>query len=78
MEEGIRLTSQRGKYEAPFAEFSLVNEYVILAQSSDGLRPTIPPDSPPAYVAIYNRCVSAEPEERPTAARVAEIVGVRI
>lgn len=66
----------RNKYEQPFAEFSLVNEYVILVQASEGLRPTIPKGSPPSYVEIYKNCVKPEPEDRPTARQVAAIVSV--
>eukprot|EP01127_Copromyxa_protea_P020199 TRINITY_DN6713_c0_g1_i1.p1 TRINITY_DN6713_c0_g1~~TRINITY_DN6713_c0_g1_i1.p1 ORF type:complete len:893 (+),score=139.48 TRINITY_DN6713_c0_g1_i1:40-2718(+) len=62
------------KYEQPFAEFSLVNEYVVLVQASDGLRPTIPKNSPASYVDVYNTCVRGEPEERPTATQVASII----
>jgi len=59
-----------GKYEQPYAEFSLQFDFQIIVQSSMGLRPNIPIDTPRRFVDLYISCINANPDLRPTANEV--------
>eukprot|EP01126_Amoeba_proteus_P042756 TRINITY_DN4659_c0_g2_i12.p1 TRINITY_DN4659_c0_g2~~TRINITY_DN4659_c0_g2_i12.p1 ORF type:complete len:680 (-),score=174.16 TRINITY_DN4659_c0_g2_i12:695-2734(-) len=64
-------TCMKKVYEQPFSEFKLANDFAIIIQSAEGLRPTIPEGSPMNFVRIFQKCVCETPEERPTATEVA-------
>jgi len=59
-----------GKYEQPYAEYSLQFDFQIIVQSSMGLRPNIPIGTPRSFVDLYINCINANPDLRPTANEV--------
>eukprot|EP01127_Copromyxa_protea_P005958 TRINITY_DN15780_c0_g1_i1.p1 TRINITY_DN15780_c0_g1~~TRINITY_DN15780_c0_g1_i1.p1 ORF type:complete len:822 (-),score=147.78 TRINITY_DN15780_c0_g1_i1:34-2499(-) len=55
------------KYQQPYQEFSFTLDFQIIVQTSQGLRPSIPPGVNNDLVDLYLDCVSQDPEIRPTA-----------
>jgi hypothetical protein len=56
-----------GSHTRPFAEFKHINhDFQIIIQAAKGLRPTLPFTTPRPLVKLYEDCVAADPDARPT------------
>jgi len=57
------------KYQQPFSEFPDIKMdfQIIIQVAKFGKRPTIPVSTPPPLRKLITRCLSAEPDDRPTA-----------
>jgi len=58
-------------YEDPYSEFNISYDYSLIYQTSRGLRPNIPKDTPQLIVELYLECVNGDPESRPSSLDVA-------
>lgn len=67
-----------GKYEQPFAEYGLAVEYAIIVAATSGKRPTLPNGTPNQIAQAYLKCVHPDPNERPTAAQLGDMIRVCI
>jgi len=62
----IRLLTR--KYLQPYKEYpQIVLDFQIIVQAANGLRPSLPEETPHKLVKLYKRCINGEPEKRPTA-----------
>lgn len=62
-----------GSHTRPFAEFKHINhDFQIIIQAAKGLRPTLPFSTPRLLVKLYDDCVAADPEARPTCQEIIE------
>jgi len=62
-----------GTHTRPFAEFKHINhDFQIIIQAAKGLRPTLPFSTPRLLVKLYEDCVAADPDARPTCAEIIE------
>uniref|UniRef100_A0A6B2L552 Protein kinase domain-containing protein n=1 Tax=Arcella intermedia TaxID=1963864 RepID=A0A6B2L552_9EUKA len=66
----------KGKHSKPYAEFpDLKYDFQVFIQASkNNRRPTIPPECPNKVQELIERCWSKEPEERPSAADLCNIL----
>eukprot|EP01111_Echinosteliopsis_oligospora_P019348 TRINITY_DN933_c0_g1_i1.p1 TRINITY_DN933_c0_g1~~TRINITY_DN933_c0_g1_i1.p1 ORF type:complete len:381 (-),score=91.57 TRINITY_DN933_c0_g1_i1:479-1621(-) len=56
-----------GEYHRPFSEFTHIKmDFQIMLNSKEGVRPTLPGNTPPALKALYQATVSQAPEDRPS------------
>jgi len=62
------------KYEQPYGEYGLSYDFQIIVQSSMGLRPNIPNNTPKPFVDLYLRCVDGSPDARPDAQEVVDVI----
>lgn len=62
-----------GSHTRPFAEYKHINhDFQIIIQAAKGLRPTLPFSTPRLLVKLYEDCVAADPEARPTCQEIIE------
>eukprot|EP01112_Ceratiomyxa_fruticulosa_P009777 TRINITY_DN2565_c0_g2_i1.p1 TRINITY_DN2565_c0_g2~~TRINITY_DN2565_c0_g2_i1.p1 ORF type:complete len:315 (+),score=51.74 TRINITY_DN2565_c0_g2_i1:796-1740(+) len=54
-----------GKYMRPYSEYKHVElDFQIVLSAANGLRPTLPENTPQVIAGLYRTCVSAEPSDR--------------
>jgi ankyrin repeat protein/tRNA A-37 threonylcarbamoyl transferase component Bud32 len=69
----IRVT--KGHYEQPFSEYKQLQfDFQILVQAAQGLRPTLPDNTPAAIAEVFKKCCDAKPESRPSAKEVVQLL----
>eukprot|EP01112_Ceratiomyxa_fruticulosa_P004101 TRINITY_DN1445_c0_g1_i1.p1 TRINITY_DN1445_c0_g1~~TRINITY_DN1445_c0_g1_i1.p1 ORF type:complete len:727 (+),score=136.48 TRINITY_DN1445_c0_g1_i1:310-2490(+) len=62
-----------GEYARPFSEYNHIKvDFQIMLNSKEGLRPTLPANTPEVLVTLYKKCVAQEPEERPDCTDIME------
>eukprot|EP01124_Arcella_intermedia_P032700 TRINITY_DN7669_c0_g2_i1.p1 TRINITY_DN7669_c0_g2~~TRINITY_DN7669_c0_g2_i1.p1 ORF type:complete len:452 (+),score=130.38 TRINITY_DN7669_c0_g2_i1:37-1356(+) len=53
-----------GQYSAPYSEHDQLHFSAIIFQISQGLRPTLPVNTPPMYKKLYEDCIGLDPTTR--------------
>ncbi|EAL68440.1 ankyrin repeat-containing protein [Dictyostelium discoideum AX4] len=62
-----------GEYSRPYSEYSHIKmDFQIMLNSKEGLRPTLPQNTPPGLEALYKQCVNQEQTLRPSCEEIIE------
>eukprot|EP00026_Physarum_polycephalum_P002606 Phypoly_transcript_02613.p1 GENE.Phypoly_transcript_02613~~Phypoly_transcript_02613.p1 ORF type:complete len:724 (+),score=92.05 Phypoly_transcript_02613:248-2419(+) len=62
-----------GEYHRPFSEFPNIKmDFQIMLNSKDGVRPTLPPQTPQSLREVYLSCVAQSPTDRPTCTQLVQ------
>lgn len=62
-----------GDYMRPFSEYPHIKmDFQIMLNSKEGVRPTLPPNTPEELVALYQSTVAQNPKDRPSCTQIIE------
>jgi len=60
-----------GEYERPFSEYPHIKmDFQIMLNSKEGVRPTLPPQTPEGLCELYQSTVAQVPNDRPTCTQI--------
>jgi len=62
-----------GKYQRPFSEFPQIKmDFQIMLCAKEGMRPTLPAQTPSYLRETYEMCVAQDPKDRPNCGQIAD------
>lgn len=64
-----------GEYQRPFSEYPNIKmDFQIMLNSKEGVRPTLPPQTPASLRDVYQSCVAQNPADRPTCSQLVQVL----